>query len=130
MRAIHFRRDVWERVLREFAAPHVFVFTEEVEEANSTVHSRMFAPAMGIAEDPATGAASGPLGCYLVRHGRVKPATSVQIINEQGFELGRPSFIQVTIEQEGEQITGVHVGGQCYWMGEGTLEVPESEWLA
>jgi trans-2,3-dihydro-3-hydroxyanthranilate isomerase len=60
----------------------------------------------------------------------VKPATSVQIINEQGFELGRPSFIQVTIEQEREQITGVHVGGQCYWMGEGTLEVPESEWLA
>ncbi|HYX48729.1 MAG TPA: PhzF family phenazine biosynthesis protein, partial [Ktedonobacteraceae bacterium] len=65
IRAIRFRLDVWERVLRDFAAPHVFVFTREVVFPDSTVHSRMFAPAMGIAEDPATGAASGPLGCYL-----------------------------------------------------------------
>ena len=74
MRAIRFRLDVWERVLRDFAAPHVFAFTQEVALPDLTVHSRMFAPAMGIAEDPATGAASGPLGCYLVRHGLVQPA--------------------------------------------------------
>jgi trans-2,3-dihydro-3-hydroxyanthranilate isomerase len=67
MRAIRLRLDVWERILRDFAAPHVFVFTQEVMRPTSTVHSRMFAPAMGIAEDPATGAASGPLGCYLPR---------------------------------------------------------------
>jgi trans-2,3-dihydro-3-hydroxyanthranilate isomerase len=90
----------------------------------------MFAPAMGIAEDPATGAASGPLGCYLVRHGRVKPGKITEIVSEQGLEMGRPSFIRVRIEQAGEQITGVHVGGQCYWMGEGTIEVPESEILS
>jgi trans-2,3-dihydro-3-hydroxyanthranilate isomerase len=130
MQAMQFRRDVWERVLRDFEAPHVFVFTEEVVEAGSTVHSRMFAPAMGIAEDPATGAASGPLGCYLVRHGRVKPGKITEIVSEQGLEMGGPSFIRVRIEQAGEQITGVHVGGQCYWMGEGTIEVPESEILS
>ncbi len=130
MQSMQFRRDVWERVLRDFEAPHVFVFTEEVVEAGSTVHSRMFAPAMGIAEDPATGAASGPLGCYLVRHGRVKPGKITEIVSEQGLEMGRPSFIRVRIEQAGEQITGVHVGGQCYWMGEGTIEVPESEILS
>ena len=62
MRAIHFRLDIWERVLRDFAAPHVFVFTQEVVLPNSTVHSRMFAPAMRIAEDPATGPASGHWG--------------------------------------------------------------------
>src|SRR5262249_2170577 len=50
MRAIRFRLDVWERVLRDFAAPHVFAFTREVELPGSTVHGRMFAPAMGIAE--------------------------------------------------------------------------------
>lgn len=127
MRTLRFRRDVWERVLRDFEAPHLFVFTQEVEVAGSTVHGRMFAPAMGIAEDPATGAASGPLGCYLVRHGRVKPAKTVEIISEQGFEMGRPSFVQVTIEQEGMQITGVHVGGQCYFMGKGTIELPEND---
>src|SRR2546426_6422476 len=120
MRAIRFRLDIWERVLRDFAAPHVFAFTQEVALPDSTVHSRMFAPAMGIAEDPATGAASGPLGCYLVRHGRVKPGKITEIVSEQGLEMGRPGFIRVRIEQAGEQITGVHVGGQCYWMGEGT----------
>jgi trans-2,3-dihydro-3-hydroxyanthranilate isomerase len=126
MRSIRFRVDVWERVLRDFETPHVFVYTQEVVVPGSTVHSRMFAPAMGIAEDSATGAASGPLGCYLARHGRVPSAKAVEIISEQGFEMGRPSFIQVMIEQEGKDITGVHVGGQCYFMGEGYVEVPES----
>jgi trans-2,3-dihydro-3-hydroxyanthranilate isomerase len=123
MRAIRFRLDVWERVLRDFAAPHVFVFTQEVVLPNSTVHSRMFAPAMGIAEDPATGAASGPLGCYLVRHGRVQLAG--QMVSEQGFEIGRPSLVQVKIEQDGQHITGVSIGGQCYFMGKGSIALSE-----
>ena len=123
MRAIRFRLDVWERVLRDFAAPHVFVFTQEVVLPNSTVHSRMFAPAMGIAEDPATGAASGPLGCYLVRHGLVQPGS--QMVSEQGFELRRPSLVQVKIEQDGQHITGVSIGGQCYLMGKGCITLAE-----
>ncbi|GCE30023.1 phenazine biosynthesis protein PhzF [Dictyobacter alpinus] len=127
IRSIRFRLDVWERVLRDFAAPHVFVFTQEVVHAGSTVHSRMFAPAMGIAEDPATGAASGPLGCYLVRHGQVQP-TKVgysQIVSEQGIELGRPSFVQVKIELDGEHITGVSIGGQCHFMGKGWITLAD-----
>lgn len=124
MRAIQFRRDVWERTLRDFEAPSLFAFTQEVEVAGSTVHSRMFAPALGVAEDPATGAASGPLGCYLVRHKSATSSGTVEIISEQGIEMRRPSFIQITIEHEGEHITGVHVGGQCYFMGEGYIELP------
>jgi trans-2,3-dihydro-3-hydroxyanthranilate isomerase len=124
MRTIRFRRDVWERVLRDFETPHLFTFTQEVERAGPTVHSRMFAPAMGIAEDPATGAAHGPLGCYLVRHERVTSGRTVEIIGEQGVEMGRPSLIQVTIEHEGEHIAGVYVGGQCHFMGEGYIELP------
>ncbi len=127
IRAIRFRLDVWERVLRDFAAPHVFVFTQEVVLPDSTVHSRMFAPAMGIAEDPATGAASGPLGCYLVRHGLVHPAGvgSSQMVSEQGFELGRPSLVQVKIELDGQHITDVSIGGQCYFMGKGWITLAE-----
>jgi trans-2,3-dihydro-3-hydroxyanthranilate isomerase len=127
IRDIHLRLDVWERILRDFAAPHVFVFTQEVMLPDSTVHCRMFAPAMGIAEDPATGAASGPLGCYLVRHGRVRLAAMgiSQIVSEQGFELGRPSLVQVKIEHEGQQITNVSIGGQCYFMGKGWIMLAE-----
>jgi trans-2,3-dihydro-3-hydroxyanthranilate isomerase len=85
----------------------------------------MFAPAMGIAEDPATGAANGPLGCYLVRHERVAYSKTASIISEQGFEMGRPSFISITIEHEDQHITSVQVGGQCYFMGEGYFDLPE-----
>jgi len=56
----------------------------------------------------------------------VPSVRAVEIVSEQGFEMGRPSFIQVMIEQEGKDITGVHVGGQCYFIGEGYIEVPES----
>lgn len=123
VQAIRFRRDVWEQILSDFEVPHVLVFTHEVVTEGSKVHSRMFAPAMGIAEDPATGAASGPLGCYLVRQKRVPLSPTVEIISEQGFEMGRPSFIQIRIEQELGQISGVQVGGQCQFMGEGYLEL-------
>ncbi len=84
----------------------------------------MFAPAMGIAEDPASGAANGPLGCYLVHYGLVSSqADVVSLISEQGFEMGRPSLIYITVEQAGGDISKVSVGGHCVFMGEGMLEV-------
>ena len=119
------RADLMERALAGVVPPEVLVFTREVEHAGSTVHSRMFAPPLGITEDPATGAASGPLGSYLVRHGLVRGGDdgAAEIVSEQGIEMGRPSFIKIRIETEGEEITGVHVGGQCVYMGEGFIEV-------
>jgi trans-2,3-dihydro-3-hydroxyanthranilate isomerase len=126
VRRIKLRGDIWERALRDFATPHVFVFSPETEQRTSTVHSRMFAPAMGIAEDPATGGASGPLGCYLVKHGYVQ-GNPARIISEQGMEIGRPSFITIEIGQQDEQIISVSVGGQCVTIGSGTLVVDESD---
>jgi trans-2,3-dihydro-3-hydroxyanthranilate isomerase len=117
------RADLIESASGGGVPPELFVFTREVEHEGSTVHSRMFAPAIGITEDPATGAASGPLGCYLVRHGLVTGAAADAIVSEQGVEMGRPSFVRIRIETEGENITAVRVGGQCHYMGEGFLEV-------
>jgi trans-2,3-dihydro-3-hydroxyanthranilate isomerase len=115
------RTDLMERAAVEHGIPpEVFVFTREVEHEGSTVHSRMFAPGLGITEDPATGGASGPLGCYLVTHGLFP---SGDIVSEQGIEMGRPSFIHIRIEREGEQITAVRVGGRCHFAGEGFIEV-------
>ena len=118
------RADLMERVADEHGVPpQVFVFTRETESAFSTVHSRMFAPVFGITEDPATGAASGPLGCYLVRYGLVKCDPAAEIVSEQGIEMGRPSYIKIRIERQGEEITAVRVGGQCHFMGEGFIEI-------
>jgi trans-2,3-dihydro-3-hydroxyanthranilate isomerase len=128
LRRIKLRYDLWEQQLKDFASPHLFVFTLETELEKSAVHCRMFAPALGIAEDPATGAASGPLGCYLVKYGLVgrQLEGKVSFISEQGFEMGRPSLIYIEIEQAGEQISAVRVGGQCVYMGEGYFELPEA----
>jgi len=67
------------------------------------------------------------LGCYLVRHRVVQPvaAGSIQLVSEQGFELGRPSLVQVNIEMDGQHITDVSIGGQCYFIGKGWIILPE-----
>jgi trans-2,3-dihydro-3-hydroxyanthranilate isomerase len=119
------RADLMERATSEHGVPtEVFVFTREVESAFSTVHSRMFAPVVGITEDPATGGASGPLGCYLVRHGLIGCDPAAEIVSEQGLEMGRPSYIRIRIERQGEEFTAVKVGGQCHFMGEGFIDIP------
>jgi trans-2,3-dihydro-3-hydroxyanthranilate isomerase len=119
------RADLIERATASNdVPPEVFVFTREVEHEGSTVHSRMFAPGLGITEDPATGGASGPLGCYLVRHGVVTGSAADVIVSEQGIEMGRPSFIRIRIERSGDEIRAVRVGGECHFMGEGFIEVP------
>jgi trans-2,3-dihydro-3-hydroxyanthranilate isomerase len=117
------RADLIECVATGGVPPEVFVFAREVEHEGSTVHSRMFAPGLGITEDPATGAASGPLGCYLVRHRLVACDRVAEITSEQGIEMGRPSFIKITIERRGDEFKAVRVGGQCHFMGEGFIEV-------
>jgi trans-2,3-dihydro-3-hydroxyanthranilate isomerase len=123
-RNVRIRLDLLEQTLSDFPANEIFVFTREVENAGSIVHSRMFAPGLGILEDPATGGASGPLGSYLVRYGLVPTSGTgtAKIVSEQGIEIGRPSFIHIEIDHAGGEITGVRVGGEVAYMGEGTLE--------
>jgi trans-2,3-dihydro-3-hydroxyanthranilate isomerase len=104
----------------------VFFFTTEGDAhpgAGQTVYSRMLAPGLGVGEDPATGGASGPLGCYLVRHGVVSPAAATNIVSLQGFAMRRPSRLHISIDTSGEAITRVRVGGQSVLVGRGELEI-------
>jgi trans-2,3-dihydro-3-hydroxyanthranilate isomerase len=96
-----------------------FVFTTEGEE---TVYSRMLAPALGIAEDPATGGASGPLGCYLLHHKVVSPEAARTMLSLQGVAMKRPSRIHISIASERDRITGVRVGGQSVLVGRGEVK--------
>jgi trans-2,3-dihydro-3-hydroxyanthranilate isomerase len=101
----------------------VFLFSAEPAADGATVYSRMFAPGLGIAEDPATGIASGALGCYLVRHGVVAPADASTMLSLQGVKMGRPSHVHISIGATGREITSVRVGGSSVLAGEGTLYV-------
>ena len=116
---------VLERVLRETSPPAhgVFLFSSEPGPDRATVYSRMFAPDFGVMEDPATGSASGPLGCYLVRHQVVPADRAGSILSLQGVKMGRPSHVHVSIGSTGGAITSVRVGGEAVLAGEGTLYV-------
>jgi trans-2,3-dihydro-3-hydroxyanthranilate isomerase len=106
------------------SAHGVFVFTAQPGGKTATVYSRMFAPDLGIVEDPATGIASGALGCYLVRHKIVPRAKAEAMISLQGAKMGRPSHVHISIGtgKTGE-IVSVRVGGESVLAGEGTLYV-------
>jgi trans-2,3-dihydro-3-hydroxyanthranilate isomerase len=127
MRKLKFNRDLSYRTLASLGIHEVFVFAMEVENPSSTVHSRMFAPELGVPEDPATGSASGPLGCYLVRYGVVPARPKASIVSEQGIEMGRPSFIHIEITQPADEITEVKVGGQTVFVGGGEIELGAKE---
>jgi trans-2,3-dihydro-3-hydroxyanthranilate isomerase len=71
--------------------------------------TRMFAPGLGIAEDPATGSAAGPLAVHLARHGRTSFGDRIEI--RQGAEIARPSVLHACAEGSAERIERVLVGG-------------------
>ena len=95
----------------------LFIFSTEPGADGATAYSRM----MGANEDPATGSASGPLGCYLVKHGLVPPDRAGAIVSSQGVKMGRPSRIHIKIDLAGGEISRVRVGGTSVLVGEGRL---------
>ena len=101
-----------------------FIFTTDRRGAagDETVYSRMLAPGFGIGEDPATGSASGPLGCYLVRHRVLEPGRATSFVSLQGVAMRRPSRIHISIESSGDTIARVRVGGQAVLVGRGELD--------
>ena len=79
--------------------------------------TRMFGPGLGVAEDPATGSAAGPLAVHLARHGRIEFGSQIEI--EQGVEIGRPSTLFARVEGAGERIERVLVGGSAVIVARG-----------
>jgi trans-2,3-dihydro-3-hydroxyanthranilate isomerase len=99
----------------------IFFFAMSNPGSAEDVHSRMFAPEFGVIEDPATGSASGPLGCYLLRHGLLSPDSATRIVSLQGAAMGRPSRIHIAISSRGGEITEVKVGGQAVLVASGEM---------
>ncbi len=91
----------------------IMVLCTETVDPQANVHTRLFAPTIGVPEDPATGSASGGLGAYLVEY-RVVPATppTTHILSEQGIEMGRPSRIQIEVDGTPGALEMVRVGGE------------------
>jgi trans-2,3-dihydro-3-hydroxyanthranilate isomerase len=101
--------------------PGVFVFSRETAEKGRDFHARMFAPAMGIIEDPATGSAVAAFAGLLGRFGGYGDGDHTVAI-EQGYEMGRPSLIRLGMTIVAGQFTAVTVGGSAVIIAEGTIE--------
>jgi trans-2,3-dihydro-3-hydroxyanthranilate isomerase len=119
----------WEEALSKYSAPDCFVFTfgdgapegtvpKRAGESPVEIRARMFAPAEGIEEDPATGSAAAALAGYLAARDDSK-ATALRWTIHQGVEMGRPSLLQVKAERGPAGLTSVKVGGASVVMTEG-----------
>ena len=84
--------------------------------------TRMFAPAGGVAEDPATGSAAGPLAVHLARHGRIGFGEQIEV--SQGVEIARPSTLFARAEGSAEQLRRVAVGGGAVVVARGEFRLP------
>jgi len=114
--------ELFSEILGEIFITGIMAFTMETENPQHLTHSRMFAPHIGVAEDPATGSAHGPLACYL--HNYNMADLNELTIGEQGYELERPSQIKMKIAQEDGKISKVLVGGSCVPIGSGEIMIP------
>jgi trans-2,3-dihydro-3-hydroxyanthranilate isomerase len=106
--------------LSHLSTQQVMIFSTETLFSDSHAHARMFAPEVGVVEDPATGSAAGPLGAYLEKHKILRNHKLGEPINiEQGYEIQRPSKLVARVPDE--TISEVHVSGKVRLIAEGTF---------
>jgi trans-2,3-dihydro-3-hydroxyanthranilate isomerase len=124
LRRAALRREVWDRILAAYWAPPVFVFSYDPEGAEHDIRARMFSPLMGIAEDPATGAAATALAGYLAPLSGTREGTLRWVV-EQGFEMGRPSLLEVEADLAAGAVAAIRVAGAAVPVSHGEMEIPE-----
>jgi len=100
----------YEELMKSSSSKGILVFCPEPYERKNDFNARMFAPGVGVTEDPATGSANGCLAAYLVKHRYLgKPAVNVRV--EQGYEIGRPSLLHLRASER-PGVIDVRVGGK------------------
>lgn len=116
------RLDELERVLADYWTGKVFVFCSEPELPGSDYRARMFAPGIGVPEDPATGSACAAFAGYLASRDQRRDGTLRWVV-EQGVEMGRPSLLEIEADKSGGAVTAVRVGGNSVLVSRGEFYV-------
>lgn len=117
---------VFNEVCREMSVTGAEVFTLETLDKAHHAHVRNFDPLLGVFEDPATGSMAGALGAYLLANSLFPyehEASTTHLVIEQGFEMGRPSLIEVEVDIIKGAVSEVRVGGQVVILIEGELRL-------
>jgi trans-2,3-dihydro-3-hydroxyanthranilate isomerase len=116
------RMDAWEATLKDAPVSEVMVFAPGGERPGTDYRARMFAPALSVPEDPATGSACAALGGYLAARDSRRDGTLRWVV-EQGFEMGRPSILEVEADVADGDVRAVRVGGSSVLVSEGTMAI-------
>jgi trans-2,3-dihydro-3-hydroxyanthranilate isomerase len=111
----------FDRVFGDDGRAAAFLFCRETQEPGNAFHARMFAPSFGILEDPATGSAVAAFAGYLAATGAYADGTHTFRI-EQGFEMGRPSLIDLTITIAQGRLAGAAIAGDAVVVMSGEIE--------
>ncbi|MHA2307548.1 MAG: PhzF family phenazine biosynthesis protein [Candidatus Hodarchaeales archaeon] len=122
VQSIKLNIDLLLETLKEYPSQQLLIFCSETIHSDSNIHMRMFAPSVGVIEDPATGSAVGPLGAYIDMYNVIKELTQgAKIIIEQGYEINRPSRLIVKCRYDSKNISSVIVEGQVRKTAEGVF---------
>lgn len=120
LRKAKFRLERLSDVELPEASQSLFLFCNEARDPNNQVSARLFAPLLGVPEDPATGSANACLSGYLLEHNYFRKR-SVDIRVEQGHEIGRPSLLHIRGELSNDGTMDISVGGQVIPTAQGVL---------
>jgi trans-2,3-dihydro-3-hydroxyanthranilate isomerase len=112
----------WVRAFTDRGVQGVYLYTRQCVRAQASFHARMFAPDLGVPEDPATGSAAASFA-YIVHEFDVLPDGMHKRAIEQGIEMGRPSAISLTMSVTRGKLDGVRIGGYAVRVAEGTLKI-------
>ena len=111
----------WDQAFGGVGLASAFVFSKECVEAGNHFHARMFAPRFGISEDPATGSAVAAFAGLLAASGGYADGEHALRI-EQGYEMGRPSLIELVLTISAGKLTAATIAGDAIIVSEGTIE--------
>jgi trans-2,3-dihydro-3-hydroxyanthranilate isomerase len=117
-------RTAWAATLSRAWSPHIFFFAGNLQDGGK-LYARMWAPALGVEEDPATGGACAALVGAMAS----KPdfgGTAYRLSIQQGVLMGRRSEIEAEARKSGSVVTSVSVGGATAYIASGEIEVPPS----
>lgn len=112
----------WDTAFRPDTNPAAFIYTRETINHDAAFHARMFWPAIGISEDPATGSAAAAFAAVILRFDELLDGTYTGIV-EQGYEMGRPSQMFLEIEVKGGALDGIRIGGHAVPLLSGKLDL-------
>jgi trans-2,3-dihydro-3-hydroxyanthranilate isomerase len=111
----------WDAAFENGGSSQAYVFSEETEDKAHNFHARMFAPKAGVREDPATGSAASAFAGFCATSLSLRDGEHHFVI-EQGYEMGRPSLIELAVTMRGGALISATVGGPAIIVTEGTIE--------